>query len=296
LFGHYKLVKDIDDLCLFESLPQEILFYVMLFLDVYSIGRFSRVNKAMRNITNNDDFWKLLFRKIYPSITNIKENWKEEFKNRYKRGQYGSGFSGGKTIKDEPFHGGRLLMLGLDGGGKTKILYHLKLQELVTTIPTMGFNVESVGPFDIWDVGGNERVRPIWRHYFMNTKYLIWVVDATDVDRMDTSRIELHGIFTNMDSEFILKVLVLVNKYELPEALGVEYIAELLDLKNLPRPWFIQPCSCFDEKGKQAIIVGLGYLLNKPIKTFKQLDSIYVRRSCVVYPPICCFSFRNQMR
>lgn len=64
----------------------------------------------------------------------------------------------------------RLLMLGLDAAGKTTILYKLKLGQDVTTIPTVGFNVESVTyknvKFNVWDVGGQDKIRPLWRHYF----------------------------------------------------------------------------------------------------------------------------------
>ena len=55
--------------------------------------------------------------------------------------------------------GNRILMLGLDAAGKTTILYKFKLNETVSTIPTIGFNVETVKPckgleFTVWDVGG----------------------------------------------------------------------------------------------------------------------------------------------
>jgi len=58
--------------------------------------------------------------------------------------------------------------------GKTTILYKLKLDELVTTIPTIGFNVETVSPckgvtLTIWDVGGQEKIRQLWYHYYENT-------------------------------------------------------------------------------------------------------------------------------
>ena len=63
----------------------------------------------------------------------------------------------------------RLLMLGLDGVGKTSILYKLKHGEVYNIIPTIGFNVETVNftRFDltIWDVGGGERLRGLWRRY-----------------------------------------------------------------------------------------------------------------------------------
>src|SRR3569833_64894 len=63
----------------------------------------------------------------------------------------------------------RILMVGLDAAGKTTILYKLKLGEVVTTIPTIGFNVETVEyknlKFTMWDVGGQDKLRPLWRHY-----------------------------------------------------------------------------------------------------------------------------------
>lgn len=52
----------------------------------------------------------------------------------------------------------RILMVGLDAAGKTTILYKLMLGEVVTAIPTIGFNVETVEykniKFTVWDVGG----------------------------------------------------------------------------------------------------------------------------------------------
>ena len=69
----------------------------------------------------------------------------------------------------------RILMLGLDAAGKTTILYRLKLAEVVTTIPTVGFNVETVEykniKFNVWDVGGQDKIRRLWRHYFHGTRW-----------------------------------------------------------------------------------------------------------------------------
>ncbi|EPQ19123.1 ADP-ribosylation factor 1 [Myotis brandtii] len=77
----------------------------------------------------------------------------------------------------------RILMVGLaNAAGKTTILYKLKLGEIVTTIPTIGFNVETVEyknlSFTVWDVGGQDKIQPLWRHYFQNTQGLIFVVTA----------------------------------------------------------------------------------------------------------------------
>ena len=64
----------------------------------------------------------------------------------------------------------RILMVGLDAAGKTTILYKLKLGENINTIPTIGFNVEQVVykniSFTMWDVGGQDKIRALWRHYY----------------------------------------------------------------------------------------------------------------------------------
>ena len=64
----------------------------------------------------------------------------------------------------------RILILGLDSAGKTTILYKLKLGEVVHTVPTIGFNIETLEykniKFNVWDVGGQDRIRLLWRHYY----------------------------------------------------------------------------------------------------------------------------------
>merc|ERR1712071_214832 len=89
----------------------------------------------------------------------------------------------------------RILMVGLDAAGKTTILYKLKLGEIVT-IPTIGFNVETVEYknicFTVWDVGGQDKIRPLWRHYFQNTQGLIFVVDSNDRERITEAQEELQ--------------------------------------------------------------------------------------------------------
>merc|ERR1712241_275628 len=88
-------------------------------------------------------------------------------------------------------HEMRILMVGLDAAGKTTILYKLKLGEVVTTIPTIGFNVEAVEykniNFTVWDVGGQDKIRRLWRHYYQGTQGVIFVVDSNDRERIDDS-------------------------------------------------------------------------------------------------------------
>lgn len=67
----------------------------------------------------------------------------------------------------------RILMVGPDAAGKTTILYKMKLGEVVNTVPTIGFNVETVEYknifFNVWDLGGQDKIRLLWRHYYTNT-------------------------------------------------------------------------------------------------------------------------------
>jgi ADP-ribosylation factor protein 6 len=114
----------------------------------------------------------------------------------------------------------RLLMLGLDAAGKTTILYKLKLGQDVTTIPTVGFNVETVTyknvRFTVWDVGGQDKIRPLWRHYFSSTQGLIFVIDSADRKRMEEARRELHRIINDREMKDSL-LLVFANKQDLPD-------------------------------------------------------------------------------
>jgi len=141
----------------------------------------------------------------------------------------------------------RIVMVGLDAAGKTTILYKLKLGEVVTTIPTIGFNVETVEykniSFTVWDVGGQDKIRPLWRHYYANTQGIIFVVDSNDRDRTDNAREELNRMLS--DDELRESVLlVFANKQDLPHAMKVQEITEKLGLNKLRgRQWYIQGTS-----------------------------------------------------
>jgi ADP-ribosylation factor protein 6 len=141
----------------------------------------------------------------------------------------------------------RILMLGLDAAGKTTILYKLKLNQSVTTIPTVGFNVETVSykniKFNVWDVGGQDKIRPLWRHYYTGTQGLIFVVDSNDRDRIDEARQELHRIVGDREMKDAI-LLVFANKQDLPNAMSPAEITDKLGLHRMrDRNWFVQP-SC----------------------------------------------------
>ncbi|KAI0222560.1 Arf GTPase arf1 [Massospora cicadina] len=138
----------------------------------------------------------------------------------------------------------RILMVGLDAAGKTTILYKLKLGEIVTTIPTIGFNVETVDykniSFTVWDVGGQDKIRPLWRHYFQNTQGIIFVVDSNDRDRVNEAREELQRMLCEEELKDAL-LLIFANKQDLPKAMNAADLTDKLGLHSLRnRQWYIQ--------------------------------------------------------
>ncbi|KAK1123519.1 hypothetical protein K0M31_008223 [Melipona bicolor] len=107
----------------------------------------------------------------------------------------------------------RVVILGLDGAGKTSILSAMRGITLSgPPIPTIGFNVESLEyknlVFTLWDVGGQQKFRPLWKHYYHNTQAVIFVVDASDRSRFEEAQNELSKI---------------VNERELKDALFLIY-------------------------------------------------------------------------
>ena len=147
----------------------------------------------------------------------------------------------------------RILVLGLDNAGKTTILYRLQVGTVVSTIPTIGFNVETVTykniKFQVWDLGGQTSIRPYWRCYYPNTQAIIYVVDSSDVERVGTSRQEFHAI---LEEEELADAVVLVyaNKQDLPGALSDAQITEGLGLTEIKdRQWAIFKTSAIKGEG-----------------------------------------------
>ncbi len=85
--------------------------------------------------------------------------------------------------------------------------------------PLVGFNVETVTyknvRFNVWDVGGQDKIRPLWRHYYTGTQGLVFVVDSQDRERIDEAKQELHRILSDREMKECL-LLVFANKQDLP--------------------------------------------------------------------------------
>ena len=149
----------------------------------------------------------------------------------------------------------RLLTIG------ALLLSQLKLGEIVTTIPTIGFNVETVEykniSFTVWDVGGQDKIRPLWRHYYQNTQGLIFVVDSNDKDRVGEAHDELHRMLSEDELREAI-VLVFANKQDLPNAMSVAEVTDKLGLHSLRhRKWYIQATCATSGEG---LFEGLDWL------------------------------------
>ncbi|CAL1129501.1 unnamed protein product [Cladocopium goreaui] len=156
----------------------------------------------------------------------------------------------------------KIVMVGLDAAGKTTVLYRLKLNELVMTIPTIGFNVETVEyrnlRLTVWDIGGQDIIRPLWRHYFLGTHAMIFVVDSSDHRRIQEAREELWTMLKEPEFSAEAPVLVLANKQDLPDAMSGKEVSEKLGLLEIEgRPILVQPSSA--PKG-EGLFEGLDWL------------------------------------
>ncbi|KAJ6673858.1 ADP-RIBOSYLATION FACTOR 3 [Salix viminalis] len=121
----------------------------------------------------------------------------------------------------------RILVLGLDNAGKTTILYRLQMGEVVSTIPTIGFNVETVQynniKFQVWDLGGQTSIRPYW----------------SDTERIGIAKEEFHSILEEEELKGAV-VLIFANKQDLPGALDDAAVTEALELHKIKsRQWAI---------------------------------------------------------
>lgn len=150
----------------------------------------------------------------------------------------------------------RLLILGLDNAGKTTILRKFCGEPIDKIEPTLGFNIKTLEhrsyKLNVWDVGGQRTIRAYWRNYFEQTDGLIWVVDSSDLARLETCRDEL---FSLLDQEKLAgaSLLIFANKQDMANSLSAEDIAQVLKLntsnKFSNRHWSIIPCSAVTGDG-----------------------------------------------
>eukprot|EP01083_Nonionella_stella_P001488 4295_1 len=174
----------------------------------------------------------------------------------------------------------RAVMMGMENSGKTTMLYKIKLNEVVTTIPTIGFGVEMMEwknlSIHVIDVGGDDKIRPLWRHLFENTQAVIWVIDSTDKHKIECECIdETHQTTTSelhetMNEDLLQDVVLLVfaNKYDLTHTMELVEIVDKLKLDTIRQRWCVYASSSLSSNKEDSntyqkgIYEGLKWLSN----------------------------------
>ena len=139
----------------------------------------------------------------------------------------------------------------------------------MSTIPTIGFNIETVNHkqmnLTVWDVGGQDKIRPLWRHYFQNTDVLIFMIDSCDTDRFEEAKEEFYKIYTDASIQTTLKaILIFANKMDLPNSKNVQKIIEALNIQQIRNvPWHVQATNAVSGEGLYEGLDKLKTMLNK---------------------------------
>lgn len=157
----------------------------------------------------------------------------------------------------------RILMVGLDNAGKTTIVMRINGEDTSNISPTLGFNIKTIEyksyRLNIWDVGGQKTIRSYWRNYFEQTDGLVWVVDSSDLRRLDDCKEELHNLLKE-ERLSGSSLLILANKQDIQGALRPADIAKVLNLEAMDnsRHWQIVGCSAYTGEG---LLAGFDWLV-----------------------------------
>ena len=164
----------------------------------------------------------------------------------------------------------RIIILGLDSAGKTTLLYRLKSNVTVTTLPTIElFNVETFQPvpgltMTVWDFSGQEKIRALYRHHYKGTDGIIWIIDSNDHARLEESRDELMNVLNLDHISNELPILLFANKQDLPHAMEPHAIASKLGLNAVRNKLFVQGSSAITGEG---LCEGIS-IFSKEVKQF----------------------------
>ena len=119
--------------------------------------------------------------------------------------------------------------------------------------------------FLVWDVGGQEKTRPLWRSYTRCTDGIIFVVDSSDPERLEEAKLELLKI-AKLTERYAVPILVLANKQDLPTAAEPAKLEKGLGLASeLGRGvgWAIQPCCAVTGEGLEEGLASLQEMITK---------------------------------
>jgi small GTP-binding protein len=164
------------------------------------------------------------------------------------------------TIKEA-----RICLIGLDNAGKTAFLNKMAENQVGETVPTVGFTSKEITykniKFGVFDIGGQTRLRALWKNFYSNSHGVIFMVDSNDRDRIRESAVELHNAIGHADLKHAT-LLIYANKQDLPLAVSVAELSELLKVRDLQtkypdRKIFVQGCCATNGKG---LFEGLDFL------------------------------------
>ncbi|CAF1590015.1 unnamed protein product [Didymodactylos carnosus] len=176
----------------------------------------------------------------------------------------------------------RVLILGLDSAGKSTLLYRLSnLTELqfssganfiyhIPSQPTVVYQVETIYPrlspipLNLWDLGGQEKVRALWKYYVTGIEGLIFVIDSTDHSRIHEVQQELLRVMDLIDDK-TTPIVIAANKQDLEHALDVQELKLALCLPELKVnvEWPICPTSAFTGEGVMDAFCLLAQLIHR---------------------------------
>ncbi|XP_063680539.1 uncharacterized protein LOC134815879 [Bolinopsis microptera] len=138
-----------------------------------------------------------------------------------------------------------VLLLGLDGAGKSCLFYRMKIKVCFTTQPTTGYNVDVFTPvkglrFAMWDIGGGAKLRKLWSNYYAACRAVIFMVDSANHSKFQEARSALHDCMSNPAMPDYAPVIILANKQDEQNAATPEQISMFLDIHQLGRN---HPCT-----------------------------------------------------
>ncbi|KAF9182397.1 ADP-ribosylation factor-like protein 8B [Haplosporangium sp. Z 767] len=150
-----------------------------------------------------------------------------------------------------------LTLVGLQNSGKTTLVNVIASGQFSEDmIPTVGFNMRKVTKGNVtmklWDIGGQPRFRSMWERYCRGVNAIVFVLDAADHDKLDAARTELRNLLDKPQLANI-PVLVLGNKNDLPGALSVEQIIEVMNLKQIAN----REVSCYSISAKNQVNIDI---------------------------------------
>ncbi|KAK8866861.1 hypothetical protein M9Y10_009829 [Tritrichomonas musculus] len=168
-------------------------------------------------------------------------------------------------------------IFGIDNAGKTCFLRSLAGDFNFDSVPTVGFGQETFMYDDVklkvFDLGGSENFRSVWKRYFAEIWGYVYVVDAADPDRFEESRLQLKEMVEND----LLKgkpFIVVANKQDKPNATPAEKLKKLFKkVPNIKKIQFVDASvtTIVNNKCNEGVSTAVSSLINDILKNFEKI-------------------------